>query len=284
MNFAPFDPLYSACGFVGGLLVGMTGVGGGSLMTPLLILLFGVPPATAVGTDLLYAAATKTGGSLVHGLAGRIEWIVVRRLATGSVPSTVVTLLVLSHFDVKGAAVRDLMTAVLSFALFVTAGLLIFRNLVLAFARAHVTEFLALRTARLTVLSGVLARRAGIDLLGWRWRHRRHISRPALPPASSCEDRRLRYRPRRSLNASRWDGPLDAGFGGLANIWLTPDGLIAGHSVRQLSLSARRGTCPPDRSCPHAHDRRRQARSRADPQSPLDFVSFAHSVRQRRMT
>jgi uncharacterized protein len=156
MNFAPFDPLYSACGFVGGLLVGMTGVGGGSLMTPLLILLFGVPPATAVGTDLLYAAATKTGGSLVHGLAGRIEWIVVRRLATGSVPSTVVTLLVLSHFDVKGAAVRDLMTAVLSFALFVTAGLLIFRNLVLAFARAHVTEFLALRTARLTVLSGVL--------------------------------------------------------------------------------------------------------------------------------
>src|SRR5438876_10410474 len=60
------DPLYSVCGFVGGLLVGMTGVGGGSLMTPLLILLFGVHPATAVGTDLLFAAATKTGGSLVH--------------------------------------------------------------------------------------------------------------------------------------------------------------------------------------------------------------------------
>jgi uncharacterized membrane protein YfcA len=156
MNFAPFDPLYSACGFVGGLLVGMTGVGGGSLMTPLLILLFGVPPATAVGTDLLYAAATKTGGSLVHGLAGRIEWMVVRRLAAGSVPSTVVTLLVLSHFDIKGAAVRDLITTVLSFALFVTAGLLIFRNPVVAFARAHVTEFPGTRTARLTVLSGVL--------------------------------------------------------------------------------------------------------------------------------
>src|SRR5205807_445831 len=60
------DPLYSVCGFVGGLLVGMTGVGGGSLMTPLLILLFGVHPATAVGTDLLFAAATKTGGSLVQ--------------------------------------------------------------------------------------------------------------------------------------------------------------------------------------------------------------------------
>ena len=66
------DPLYSVCGFVGGLLVGMTGVGGGSLMTPLLILLFGVHPATAVGTDLLFAAATKTGGSLVHGSYRRI--------------------------------------------------------------------------------------------------------------------------------------------------------------------------------------------------------------------
>src|SRR6266568_4330431 len=74
------DPLYSVCGFVGGLLVGMTGVGGGSLMTPLLILLFGVHPATAVGTDLLFAAATKTGGSLVHGLARTIDWTVVRRL------------------------------------------------------------------------------------------------------------------------------------------------------------------------------------------------------------
>lgn len=55
-------------------------------MTPLLILLFGVHPATAVGSDLLYAAATKTAGSLVHGFARSIEWVVVRRLALGSVP------------------------------------------------------------------------------------------------------------------------------------------------------------------------------------------------------
>ena len=61
------DPLYVASGFGVGFLVGMTGVGGGSLMTPLLILLFGIHPATAVGTDLLFAATTKTGGSLVHG-------------------------------------------------------------------------------------------------------------------------------------------------------------------------------------------------------------------------
>ena len=67
------DALYSLSGFGVGLLVGMTGVGGGSLMTPLLILLFGIHPATAVGTDLLYAAATKTGGCLVHGLARSVE-------------------------------------------------------------------------------------------------------------------------------------------------------------------------------------------------------------------
>jgi uncharacterized membrane protein YfcA len=150
------DPLYSVCGFVGGLLVGMTGVGGASLMTPLLILLFGVHPATAVGTDLLYAAATKTGGSLVHGLARTIDWTVVRRLAIGSVPSTALTLLVLSRFDVNGAAMRDLITTILSVALFLTAGLLIFRRKLLTFYAARVDELSANRTSRLTFLSGVV--------------------------------------------------------------------------------------------------------------------------------
>ena len=63
------DPLYSLSGFFVGLLVGQTGMGGGALMTPLLILVFGVHPATAVGTDLLYASVTKTEGTLVHGLS-----------------------------------------------------------------------------------------------------------------------------------------------------------------------------------------------------------------------
>jgi len=76
--------LYTASGFCVGLLVGMTGVGGGSLMTPLLILLFGIHPATAVGTDLLYAAATKAGGAVVHGLNRTVEW----RLASDSAPAS----------------------------------------------------------------------------------------------------------------------------------------------------------------------------------------------------
>ena len=111
------DLLYSMSGFCVSLLVGMTGVGGGSLMTPLLILLFGVHPATAVGTDLLYAAATKGAGTLVHGLNRSIDWRIVGRLATGSVPATALTLLALSSFGIDSEATRGVITAVLSGAL-----------------------------------------------------------------------------------------------------------------------------------------------------------------------
>src|ERR1017187_8754200 len=94
------DPLYSLSGFAVGMLVGQTGVGGGSLMTPLLVLLFGVHPATAVGTDLLYAAASKSVGTLVHGANRTVDWRVVGRLACGSVPAAILTVLVLSRFNV----------------------------------------------------------------------------------------------------------------------------------------------------------------------------------------
>lgn len=98
------DPLYLLPGFAVGLLVGMTGIGGGSLMTPMLILLFGIHPAAAVRTDLLYAAATKTCGTVVHGLARSADWRIVRRLAAGSVPATIATLTVLS--SIERAALR----------------------------------------------------------------------------------------------------------------------------------------------------------------------------------
>lgn len=150
------DPLYSLSGFVVGLLVGMTGVGGGALMTPLLILLFGVHPATAVGTDLLYAAATKTGGSLVHGLAHSIDWRVVRRLASGSIPATVVTLAALSHFNLDGDAARSLITLVLSFALVLTAAVLVFGDSITRAYRARVVRLEPARTAANTVLVGLL--------------------------------------------------------------------------------------------------------------------------------
>ena len=150
------DPLFSLSGFVVGLLVGMTGVGGGSLMTPLLILLFGVHPAAAVGTDLLYAAATKTGGSLVHGLARSIDWRVVRRLASGSVPATIATVAFLSRLDLDSAAARSFITVVLSFALFATAFVLIFGGPLIALYRARVEALDVRHTAVSTVLVGAL--------------------------------------------------------------------------------------------------------------------------------
>jgi uncharacterized membrane protein YfcA len=150
------DPLFSLSGFVVGILVGMTGVGGGSLMTPILILLFGVHPATAVGTDLLYAAATKTGGSLVHGLARSIDWRVVRRLATGSVPATIATIAFLSRLNLDGAAARGFITFMLSFALFATAFVLIFGGPLIALYRSRVEALDVRHTAVSTVLVGAL--------------------------------------------------------------------------------------------------------------------------------
>ena len=94
--FHLINPLYSLSGFAVGMLVGFTGVGGGSLMTPLLVLVFGIHATTAVGTDLLYAAATKSVGTVVHGFSGTVDWKIVGRLAAGSVPATALTLLAMS--------------------------------------------------------------------------------------------------------------------------------------------------------------------------------------------
>jgi uncharacterized membrane protein YfcA len=120
------DPLYIASGFGVGFLVGMTGVGGGSLMTPLLILLFGIHPATAVGTDLLFAASTKTVGTAVHAAARTVDWALVGLLAIGSVPATVATVLVLAQFNLESVAAQHAITLTLGAVLVLTATFLIF--------------------------------------------------------------------------------------------------------------------------------------------------------------
>jgi len=122
------NPLYSVSGFVVGLLVGFTGVGGGSLMTPLLVLAFGIHPATAVGTDLLYAGLTKITGTAVHGFNGAIDWKVVRRLALGSVPAAAATLLALAHFGIDAKGTGATISTTLGFALLLTAAALVFRK------------------------------------------------------------------------------------------------------------------------------------------------------------
>jgi uncharacterized protein len=150
------DPLYVASGFGVGLLVGMTGVGGGSLMTPLLILLFGIHPSTAVGTDLLYAAATKAGGSLVHGVSRSIHWRAVIRLACGSIPASILTMVAIWQLDLNAASQRSLVNLVLCFALLLTATSLIFRKSILERYRQRMERVDDKAIAVATVLTGAL--------------------------------------------------------------------------------------------------------------------------------
>lgn len=156
MIVAGINPLYSLAGVFVGMLVGLTGVGGGSLMTPLLVLAFGFHPATAVGTDLLYASATKSVGTVVHGVGGTVDWKVVRRLALGSVPATVATLLLLSQIGANVEGTGKVMTLTLGVALIATAIAILFRTRIVA----HFTQDRPARSDRrvavLTVLLGAI--------------------------------------------------------------------------------------------------------------------------------
>jgi uncharacterized membrane protein YfcA len=149
------EPLYSLSGFFVGLLVGQTGVGGGSLMTPLLVLLFGVHPSTAVGTDLLFAAATKGVGTLVHGAHGSVDWRITGWLATGSVPAAVLTMLALAWFRSSEPAAGHVIAVILGVALVLTAIALLLRNRILSYAMGR-SEMDPRRTAALTVATGAV--------------------------------------------------------------------------------------------------------------------------------
>jgi uncharacterized membrane protein YfcA len=124
---AVVTPLSVLSGFVVGLLVGLTGVGGGSLMTPLLILLFGIPATTAVGTDLLYAAATKAAGSVAHGMAGTVDWPITLRLAGGSLPGAVLTVIALHLAGISGHSSPPLITTTLGISLLLSAAAVLAR-------------------------------------------------------------------------------------------------------------------------------------------------------------
>ncbi len=116
-------------GFFVGTVVGLTGVGGGALMTPILVLIFGVAPTTAVGTDLLFAAVTKSGGTWVHARHGTVDWRITGLLALGSLPATVLTLSLCTHYLPGGlGGARTLVTSALGVALILTAIALICRQ------------------------------------------------------------------------------------------------------------------------------------------------------------
>ncbi|MFA3239811.1 sulfite exporter TauE/SafE family protein [Acinetobacter baumannii] len=115
-------------GMLVGFCVGITGVGGGSLMTPILIGLFRIEPHIAIGTDLLYAAISKFCGSMVHAKKLNIVWPIVLWLAVGSIPASFGTAWVLEHYLSQSTHYKAVLTMVLGFMLTLTGVSIIFRT------------------------------------------------------------------------------------------------------------------------------------------------------------
>ena len=151
------DFAQTLAGFFVGALVGLTGVGGGSLMTPLLVLLFGIHPATAVGTDLLYAAVTKSAGTLAHASRKNVDWRIAGRLAAGSIPAAALTILVFNHFGIHSRNGSGVISALLGLALLLTAASLFWRRRLLALAERRAAAPAAVTaTALKTVVTGIV--------------------------------------------------------------------------------------------------------------------------------
>jgi uncharacterized protein len=134
----------------------MTGVGGGSLMTPLLVLLFGFHPATAVGTDLLYASVTKTVGTAVHGKRQTVDWRIVRALACGSVPASILTLFTMYELGINSAGSSLVLNVLLGGALLLTSFAVFFRPWILRWAVHHIETNEKQIVSRWTVLLGAI--------------------------------------------------------------------------------------------------------------------------------
>jgi uncharacterized membrane protein YfcA len=117
---------YALSGLLIGAIVGVTGVGGGSLMTPLLVIVFGIQAPIAVGTDLLYAAITKAGGAWVHGKSGHVDWKIAGLLASGSIPASLIGIALLKAVD--RYAMVSVITSTLGIALILTSIALIYRE------------------------------------------------------------------------------------------------------------------------------------------------------------
>ena len=151
------DWLYTLSGFVVGGIVGLTGVGGGSLMTPLLVLLFGIHPATAVGTDLLYAAITKAGGTTVHAKKGHVDWRITGLLASGSIPASLLTIWALSYLPKQSPEITHIISISLGVALLLTACAIVFRQKLQRYALNHSEDSAHTKLhAPITVAVGVL--------------------------------------------------------------------------------------------------------------------------------
>jgi uncharacterized membrane protein YfcA len=153
-----FDFATGFAGLMVGCIVGITGVGGGALMTPILVMLFGVAPQTAVGTDLLYASITKMFGMGVHHRAGTVDWQVVRRLAYGSLPAAALTLAWMTFAD-TGRIKGGVIISALGVALVITSLGMLFKDWLHDIGRKlRVGDYEHFRHVQpvLTVMAGIL--------------------------------------------------------------------------------------------------------------------------------
>ena len=242
---AALNPLYTVSGLVVGMMVGLTGVGGGALMTPLLVLFFGIHPATAVGTDLLYAAVTKSVGTAVHGFNGTVDWQLVRRLATGSAPATAVTVLLLYLLGAHGEPSGEVISFVLGLAVLMTAALLLLRGWLLRTLSERFGTIAPRKAAVLTVLTGVVLgvlvslSSVGAGALGVT------VLFLLYPRIADGTDRRLRHRPCGAADAAGRHRPLGARLGRLASAAVAADRLDPRHRRRQPGRRARAGLGDP---------------------------------------
>lgn len=154
----PFT-LYILSGAAVGFTVGLTGVGGGSLMTPLL-LFFGFPPQVAIGTDLLYASITKAGGAALHAREQRVRWDIVFALSAGSLPAALLTVLFLSEHGKNFANYEEIFTVSIGIMLLLTALMLVFRQRLFAHAsadnKASWLQYVQSKSLVLTFIAGIV--------------------------------------------------------------------------------------------------------------------------------
>jgi len=154
----PLELIQVAAGAIVGLVIGLTGVGGGSLMTPILVLGFGISPAIAVGTDLLYAAITKSSGVYFHHRNGTVDWQIVRLMGSGSIPCSLLTIYILEILQARGVNYEKFMIMTLGSMLIITAIIVISKTRLLAFIHSRQGNNLidAIRHYRpeITILAG----------------------------------------------------------------------------------------------------------------------------------
>jgi uncharacterized protein len=166
-NMSLFSLPFVVSGFVVGFAVGMTGVGGGSLMTPILLIWFRLHAVTAVGTDLLFAAITKSCGTAVHQIGHNVEWKLVGLLAAGSVPATVATILMVRHAQIDGRAVSGLISRALGLALLLTALSLVYRRYIMRISAAlALNERPRTQTVATIVLGAMLGALVALSSVG----------------------------------------------------------------------------------------------------------------------